>query len=679
MVLIEPPERDDTAEGSQVPPPLPPAAPADPLARSAAESDPSQLADTVDDSEVFGKTDLQSPGDESLAADAPLSGTAGTLPPSTEWVSPHTQRWRNMLLFTITGVAGIVLAVALFGWWIASNRPDAPEVVMPVIASHGSEQDTESDGVETPEDDDNTEPGDEQPLEEPQDAATDTDQPEHAGTPETEASQTSEEPVAPGGEPQDDGPPTATEETPGDEADAESSPDDESPPGPPPEETDAEGGTSETPPSDLSPADSLRRSLKAFGILLEETAEAPTSLPAPLDVMSGTDTELSRRDRAAIAPPAPPVIDVEERLADRLAQIDFTDAPLAGVLQFLSDFSTVPITLDPDVLPWLNLTPVTPVTINATDASVTELLDSLLPPLGLDYVVAGDQILVSRLPQPDAPLRELAMDLTDLVSDDPEQLEQLRSWLERMVAPESWETNGGEGRIEARDGQLVIHQRDKVLFQVIEFCEKLRVARGLAPRSRFDKRLFRLTSRTERARSCLERKITFNGFRPAPLGTIAAQLGEKGGAHVLIDWIALAENGWYPNAEQSLVVTDTPLGTAFDHLLRPMGLVLRTVDDNVFQITTPQALTRRLEVEFYDGHSKLESAPSREAMLKQLMESIGEELFREHGGPGTVVFDEPSGYLVVALPQPYQQRVEKWLTQPDDLTRKSPLEGEATR
>ena len=356
-------------------------------------------------------------------------------------------------------------------------------------------------------------------------------------------------------------------------------------------------------------------------------------------------------------------IDVAQRLEDVVEQLDFKSVPLIDFLDFLTEYSSIPMTLDPDVLPWLRVSPETPVAIQKSKTTVGGILSEALSTLGLGFVVASNQVLVTRGNPAGLAVREVSFDLSDLVAGDAARMEQLRGLISDLIAPDTWSTAGGPGKMETRDGTLVVTEREVVLFQVLAFCEKLRVARGLPAKSKFDRAMFELTPRTERVQSLLGKTVSANLIRPTRLSQVVREFSKETGVALLIDWQSLSEAGWSPDTEVRFVSRDQPLAAALRSLLDPLELTYRVVDGTTLQIITPLDLDRRVELEFYAVSDLLTAETSGETLLGRVQSRLGEAAFREKGGPGVLRFDPESRSLLAALPQPQQRIVGELLAQ----------------
>lgn len=637
--------------------------------------EPSEFADTVEDLALqVGFEDRESRLDAEFAnlllsdddvtavsstvdSQTDLADTDGTstseqpLMPTDEWTSPSSVKWRNHVLIGAAAATGILLALGVFAWFrqngdrptafvadstanagsgnsVAKDSPQveqtAPPIVNEFIESTPTTDAASNDGAPTPQSDQATIPVDS------------TVTPPIADSAPASAATGSE----------------VTDTEPGDAAASPAS-------APQPDLI--------TPIEPAPSTGSLAETLREFSAILR-TPEAPAESDAtvaaaalpPADAATSTDLPAPEHEILAERP-EPRIVDVEARLADRLAGIELDGQPLAKFLQLMSDFSTIPITLDSDSLPWSKLTPESPIKLTRQSATAAEVLTAGLEPHGLYFVVDGDQLLVTRRPKEPTGRRSVRLDVTDLIGGDSARLQKLGALITELVAPDSWSTRGGTGTVAFEGSTLLVEQQETVLLEVLAFCEKLRVARGLPTRSPYDAALFRLDSRTQRAAEKLRQPVSLTYIRPALLQRILDRLGEASDMHLLVDWKAVSEEGWNPAAETQFTVADRPLSEALQTLLAPLDLTYRVVDETTLQITTPSALQARLEVEFYRVEGLL-AGSSPDDLLAAVRTAVGPERFSEHGGSGQVAIDVEGKCLLATLPQPQQVALEQWLT-----------------
>lgn len=409
---------------------------------------------------------------------------------------------------------------------------------------------------------------------------------------------------------------------------------------------------------------SLAETLRAFAPFIDpDTPPPPETVEPPEQDVPPLEPVMATSEIPSVPRPEPRVVDVAARLQDKIAEVEFTDVPLTKFVRFLMNFSTIPISLDPDALALVGVTPRSPINLEAADATVDQLLNAALGPSRLSYVTMGQQLLVTRAPLPGGGLRTVSHNVADLVASDPRQLTQLAELIAEMVEPESWDVRGGAGVIREEFPALVIQQQETILLRAIVFCERLRAARGLPPQSKFDPRLFSLEPRHAAAARQLAQPVTLNIPQPTALTRILDRLGDLSGLDILIDWQALGSLGWTPDTETTLVVNDRPIGDVLTELLQPMELAYRALDARGVQITSPAAAEARWDIEFYPAPA-VQPGETSEAMLARLRNELaGADSATLNG---VLAIDAPSKYLIAALPQDQQQKLVSLLHPPAD-------------
>lgn len=672
MVLVEPPASEsNAAPRTASPPPRPKTEPVPPAGTAIPES-VANLADTVEDPMLYGFVDSAAGEPQGGNGAATQSGDltdeiagqpseetddasldAGLALPDTEPVSPQIALWRGRLILAAAAVIGIVMAMLLFVWVskpgdrktdgsreVAKRDPAAKKTSTPAPDKEKeSPTAAEKPKAEIPKTDKSAPP-----------APSPKDQP----APVAPTGQVSPDPGQPAAKPAEPKPaePNPADSKPEAAKPAEPKPDgakpEESKPAEPKPASDAKPAAKDGADS-MASAASLRETLKAFGSVIGESPVAegpmPPAVGAPPDMPA----------QPPVPRPDPVVVDMESRLADVIQQIDFNEVPLVDFLSFVSDYSTIPITLDPDVLPWLHISPETPVTARQSKATVGALLEETLKGLGLGYTVMERQVFVTRVDAKGARTREVPFELGDLTNNDAVRLEQVGQLIRELIAPESWKSAGGTGTMQTRDQSLLVRNEEPVLYQVLAFCEKLRVAQGLAPRGKMEPALFQLTPRTEKAQSKLKTNVSLSCPRPERLSTVVRRLAKESSTEILVDWQGAGEMGWSPNAQVPCNVRNQPLSEALRVLLGPLELTYRIVDESTFQVTSRQVLDKRIELEFYQAKDLVAGGMTGEQLLEKAKANLGEDALKEHGGPGVLRFDAPSQCLLAAVTQAQQQ------------------------
>ena len=227
----------------------------------------------------------------------------------------------------------------------------------------------------------------------------------------------------------------------------------------------------------------LSETLQAFAPFIDPNVD-----PAPPEPMNDADSDVPQLDpqtittqQPSVPRPEPRAVDVPARLQDKIAEVEFADVPLKNFLRFVTNFSTIPVSVDPDALALVRATPHSKVNVRKTDATIDQLLTAALGPLQLAYTAVDQQLVVTRPPLPEGGLRQHSHAVSDLIGNDPQSLTQLADLIVEFVEPSSWEAAGGLGVIREELPSLVIQQRETVLFQAIVFCDRLRAAQACRP------------------------------------------------------------------------------------------------------------------------------------------------------------------------------------------------------
>jgi hypothetical protein len=419
----------------------------------------------------------------------------------------------------------------------------------------------------------------------------------------------------------------------------------------------------------VKPASDAKPEPTAPTVTAEKPSIPPDSNPAPA---KPEPSPLPAHPAPADPPPAqiarpsvervpPKDVDVQAHLAARVAGVDYKGVPLVRLLTELTQWTTIPITLDADALHEMNIAADVPVTVTVKDTTVGGVLDEVLQPLKLSYSIVGHQLLIGRPPTDE--LRRVRYNVSDLAGDSPEGMTQFAALVHAMIEPTSWKEARGAGTSRWSDGALVIEQNESAHAQMIVFCEKLRLARGLPLRSKLDPDIFNLEPRTAAAKATLSKSVTLNFGRPEPLASVLAYLHNSTQAIFLVDQIALAQQQTSVAANGILVADRQPLGQALTTLLEPMDMTWRVVDGRTIEITTNQAAARHCDVEFYRVAELLAGDPAGQQLIARIERELASTIAADPSIPAAKIhFDAPSRSLIVRAPQDVQLRVAALLS-----------------
>jgi hypothetical protein len=122
--------------------------------------------------------------------------------------------------------------------------------------------------------------------------------------------------------------------------------------------------------------------------------------PRVLEQMATTHGGNSPANVTAAKPATPPVAEpmpraVEARLAKQLVRVEFHAVPLADVVKFIEQMTTLKIDFDDDSMARLGVSRQVPTALDLSDASVAEILTAALTPHGLTYVFRDGRLLIT--------------------------------------------------------------------------------------------------------------------------------------------------------------------------------------------------------------------------------------------------------------------------------------------
>jgi len=395
----------------------------------------------------------------------------------------------------------------------------------------------------------------------------------------------------------------------------------------------------------------------------EKRPNARDKSPRQGDTVVANGTQAARGSQAAVTRTGSDAGELAARLAAPIAAIELTDVSLLRAARTFSAMSNLPITFDLDTLAELEITLSDPVTVALKQTTVGKSLEAMLSGQGLVYAVENGQVLITSPLGHRETLRPRRYTVADLTGGDAAALAELAALVQKLVAPDSWQANGGRGELTAEGGILQVVQTEPVHRQILTFCEKLRTARGRPLRSRFDPSRFLLTTRSQRAKQILDRTATANFLEPAPLAEILAYLEECTEADILIDYLALGAAGQPGDVKATLKAENRPLAAALGELLSPLGLAYRAVDAETLQVTSRKALDAHLELEFYPIAEALAKGQTAPALMELIQSRVAGSTWSDAGGPGVLCFDKPSGCLLVLQSQPVHAAIQQLLAE----------------
>lgn len=412
--------------------------------------------------------------------------------------------------------------------------------------------------------------------------------------------------------------------------------------------TPAETGESALPPQPMGVPTPIETGPKA---------ELPTAMPA-----RPGDAPQPAVDPMPPLPPAVaglPAVDVEARLADRVLQIEFRETALADCIDFVSRMSTLDITLDVESLAEVGVTPADPISFKNNDVAVADLLEAILAPRNLTYLVQRNQLLVVSQNRSEGTVSPATYAIEDLTKNDEAEAKRIEKYVRVLVAPESW-ANDPQVKLSITPAALVVEHHPTGHLAIQELLERLRLARGLALSNRSWVERYKAEPRYLAIQPALDKEVTAN-FKEATLASIISYLERRSEVNLLVDSLALGKVGLSTDTTTTVVATKAePLRQVLSRLLEPLELDARVVDGRTLQITTRQAILARQQLELYLVSDLVPAKFTGDDLVARIAAEVDPTSWQGPGKPG-LLFDSASGYLLVRQSQPAHIQLYDWL------------------
>jgi len=383
--------------------------------------------------------------------------------------------------------------------------------------------------------------------------------------------------------------------------------------------------------------------------------EAPVKETQPVHT---TTFPVVRRDPEQERDPTRPPAD--ELLEQRFPALTVKAMPLSDLLNLISQLGGVPISVAPQQLQMAGITSRQSVSLDLKDFSLAEALRKTLEPLHLEVTTVGPQAVIVR--KDAAKIRTIEYPLDDLL-DSATSREDVVGWVEQLVVPTAQPPLGKNILLKTSKHTMSLEQPQHFQYQVLIFLERLRLARGIQPRSRFPVKRLAGTAANVALAERIQAPTTFTFSHYTSASEIVRYWQQELGVPILVDWPALAKLGLWPNSRIACAVENKPWSAAFDQVLEPLGLGWRAVVGGTIEITSAEKVQAELQLELYQLSQKL--GDQTDQVLDELR-SIADNGGNENQ-PSAIAYDSSGKVLIVLQPAAAQRLVYQWLVD-EELT-----------
>ena len=351
-----------------------------------------------------------------------------------------------------------------------------------------------------------------------------------------------------------------------------------------------------------------------------------------------------------------PEIDADIRLNDTFSATNLT-LGLESMLNFISNASTVPVTIRPQALARSRYGFDYRVRVIGEDISHAAALQQALKQVKLGYRTDAGHIIVDRA----AAISKKQVEYSHFVGDLFQvgwTGESLSKLVQSVVMPKAWQASGGLCTIKPTNTALETYGTEEAHFGVMYLCERLRKDHGLAPQRKASAN----ESGLWRERRNLSQKIPPKRRRAGTLKEMISEFDRIAGKSIRIlpDWHALAKVGWGPDSPAPKTIQQAELDVALREWLAPLQLTYRYAGRGYLEITTVAAEEQRFEIGFHPVKDLVQSPEQAAQLIEQLKSAIGANRFQGSGGESAMHYDGLGGNLIVRLPQSQQLDVD-WL------------------
>jgi hypothetical protein len=324
---------------------------------------------------------------------------------------------------------------------------------------------------------------------------------------------------------------------------------------------------------------------------------------------------------------------ISSRLAVTVQAMKLRPMPLARFVDQISEAVGAPITLDPAALEMTGVSPRREISVDVKLATFQQILRDALARHRMELVERGGGLAVARTANSAA--LPSSLDVKDLLADSDTNATRLVALIQQYVAPDTWQQAGGVGELAVDGTTLEIKQSEAAHIGVILFCERLRIGRGLAPKTRYPVELLGTESPYARLAAKLGQRTTFTYVPWTRLADIVRDWQQRSGVTVLVDWQALAGLELDPSSPISASAIARTWEDALDGILEPLGLTWWAIDGESIQITSVTAADRLRRIEFFRIPAGMRDEFTNDADLV-------EELQRGLRDPASSAGEEPA-------------------------------------
>ena len=361
---------------------------------------------------------------------------------------------------------------------------------------------------------------------------------------------------------------------------------------------------------------------------IAEEQEASEPRPTSNEIL------IKSNPRLPLPPPAPEML---KKLNTKLQGIQLKGTSLQNAISLLSQLSATNISLDHAALIRTGLSPETMINYQGQNSTIDKILAQLLKPLGLVCIPSGESLFIT---VPNFTDQDLLEESYAVDAFDPDlSAEAMANIIRTVIAPDSWESAGGEATISRQNNQLRITQTKAGHSATRHLLTKLQ---GV-----YDTPEIKSATSThnQTAEDPLAQIITYGTRQPLSLTSFLRQLSSRIDQNIVLDEVALLRSGISSDQLIEVESKNWPLQELVKETLTPFGLALQIMDDHTIIVTSESIRQSAMVLRIYSIPPN--TTFDDEKLIATIREQISPNSWFYRGGNGRVLVEKNSRILIV--------------------------------
>ena len=372
--------------------------------------------------------------------------------------------------------------------------------------------------------------------------------------------------------------------------------------------------------------------------------EQETPEPRP----TSNEITIESNPRLPLPPPAPEML---KNLKTKLQDIQLKETSLQNAIAMLSRLSATNISLDHAALIRTGLSPETMINYQGQNSTIDEILAQLLEPLGLAYIPSGESLFIT---VPDFTDQDLLEETYAFDAFEPElSAEAMANIIRTFIAPDSWESAGGEATISRQNHQLRITQTKAGHSATRRLLTKLQGVHD-TPEIKSATRTHNPTKDDP-----LAQIITYGTRQPLSLASFLRQLSSRIDQNIVLDELALLRSGISSDQLIEVELKKWPLQDLLKETFTRFGLALEIMDDHTIVVTSESRGQSSMVLRIYAIPPS--TTFDDEKLIATIREQIAPNSWFSRGGNGRVLVEKNSRMLIVLQELGVHREVRNYL------------------